>query len=228
MSDAWPFAGLSLQCGDVELRLPTDPEVEVLAVLAEETIVPAGREDWLPFLKERPTERNERLRNVMRFHWSMRAALSIDDWHLAFAIYHRRRIVGTISMYAKQFSARRVVRTGSWVVGREQRQGIGTTARAMLIELSFHYLMAEYMESSYVKDNVASGWVSNKLGYQFNGISVDDRCDPPPTLHHMILTRPGWQTVRPAMLNDMSVAGVEPCLPLLIRQPQEPLSPNVR
>jgi RimJ/RimL family protein N-acetyltransferase len=218
---AWPFFDLKLHLGAVDLAIPTDDVVLQLAELAEEPIVPAGKEEWLPFLANRATDRNERLRRVMQFHWSTRANHSIDSWQLAFGIYFRGRPQGTISLYSEQFTNRRIVRTGSWIVQHAQGAGLGTTARSMLIEMSMRLLEAKYVESRYVETNAASARVSEKLGYEPNGYHIDDRLNPAPIIRNVILTRDRWKDVRPAQLDKLHIEGFDACKPLLVHDGME-------
>jgi hypothetical protein len=61
-------------------------------------------------------------------------------------------------------------------------------------------------------DNEASNRVSRGLGYEPNGTDWDTRRGKPARIQHWRLTRDAWERVR---RDDIELAGVEECLPVL-------------
>jgi RimJ/RimL family protein N-acetyltransferase len=68
--------------------------------------------------------------NVLRHHWQLRAAHRPNDWKINFLIRLDGRVIGTQTVYAKDFSVTRQIRTGSWIGRRRQGNGYGKEVRA--------------------------------------------------------------------------------------------------
>jgi RimJ/RimL family protein N-acetyltransferase len=206
----WPFASLRIRTPVLELRYPDDDDLVTLARLAAEGIHDPAT---MPFLV--PWTRAESLdleRSILQHSWLQRATLSRDDWRLLFAVSHEGGLLGIQGIEAKQFSVRRTVETGSWLVRWAQGRGIGTEMRAAVLHLAFAGLGAEEAHSGSFTDNPASAGVSRRNGYESNGEGVVDREGEPARLQRWVLTRANWESRR---RDDITIEGMGACLSLL-------------
>jgi RimJ/RimL family protein N-acetyltransferase len=157
--DAWPLARLQFVSGDLTLRLGCEDDA-VRMVAASESIVPSGREYWLPWLENRAAETSQRVVSFLNHVWSARAELKPESWSLNFVVLHDGVPIGVQGLHTVLFAQSRVARTGSWLSQGRHGQGIGTRMRAMVLGLAFDHLEARYAMSSYAHDNEASAAVS--------------------------------------------------------------------
>ena len=208
--DIWPFAALRITTPRLELRYPDDDDLVALAHLAVEGIHdPATMPFFVPWTRAEPDELE---RGVLQFSWGRRSSLTRDDWSLPFVVCSAGEPVGVQDVYAKQFSVRRTVESGSWLVQREQGRGIGTEMRAAVLHLAFAGLGAEEAHSGSFFDNQASAAVSRHIGYAPNGQEILDREGEPARLQRWVLTRAVWT---PHRRDDIAIEGLDACLPLL-------------
>jgi RimJ/RimL family protein N-acetyltransferase len=206
----WPFAALSIRTPTVELRYPDDDDLVALAHVAAEGIHdPETMPFYVPWTR---AESPELERGVLQNGWRQRASLTRDDWRLPFAVSHDGELVGVQSVEAKHFAVRRTVDTGSWLVRRAQGLGIGTEMRAAVLHFAFAGLGAEEALSGSYVDNPSSTAVSRHNGYEPNGEEIFDREGEPVRMQRWVLTRARWAAQR---RDDITIAGLEVCLPLL-------------
>jgi RimJ/RimL family protein N-acetyltransferase len=209
-ADIWPLAALRITTPTVELRYADDDDLPALARLTVEGIHdPATMPFSEPWTR---VESPERERRTLQHYWRMRAALSKDDWNLPFAVSYEGEVVGVQGIEAKQFSVRRTVETGSWLVQRAQGRGIGTEMRAAVLHFAFAGLGAEEALSGSFVDNPASAAVSRHNDYVPNGQVIHAREGEPARMQRWVLTRANWT---PRRRDDIKVEGLEACLPLL-------------
>lgn len=202
----WPLYDLRLHTPDLELRLPTEPELVALCGVAR-----AGIHDpaVMPFLvpwTDKPSPRFER--EFMAHHWSARAAWSPQRWSLGLAAFHDGEPIGCQTVEASQFAVLREVATGSWLGKAFQSRGFGKQMRAAVLHLAFAELGAVLARSSAFLDNPASRAVSLALGYRDNGVSRHVRRGEPAEDGHVVLTRESWRERR---FCEVAVAGLETC-----------------
>jgi GNAT superfamily N-acetyltransferase len=105
------------------------------------------------------------------------------------------------------------VDTFSWLARRYQGQGLGREMREAMLHLVFEGLGAERAGSEAFEDNSPSIAVSRAVGYEQNGVQWALRQDRPAPMVRFLMTRQRWLERR---RNDITVDGVEPCLPLLV------------
>ena len=107
---------------------------------------------------------------MFQHHWLQLGNWAPDDWTLNFAVFDHGRIVGQQAISARNFATLHEVGTGSWIGLRHQGRGIGTEMRAAVLHLAFAGLQATDAVSGAFADNPSSFRVSEKLGYEADGI----------------------------------------------------------
>ena len=209
MTQWWPLAGLRLLTPRLELRLPTDRDLDELADLAAAGVHdPEVQPFGFPWTDVSPAER---ARSTVLYHWSQRGAWKPERWSLDLVVVRGGAVVGMQGMSAADFAVLREVSTGSWLGQDHQRQGIGTEMRAALLHLAFAGLEAQYATSTAFTDNPASLGVSRNLGYADDGIQRQVSRGQPATLQRLRLDRHSWAATHSL---PVTIVGLQPCLPL--------------
>lgn len=210
----WPLFGLRIATPRLELRVPTDAELPFILEVARDI----HREgDAFPFTRRwSELDDPEFTDGFVQHHWRARALLAPSDWALQLCVWHEGQPIGSQGIWAKNFAELRAVDTGSWL-GREfQGRGFGTEMRAGVLEFAFEGLGAVEAHSSARIANPASIAVSERLGYEPNGLrrfsfggDVDDE-------QLLRLTIDRWRAHR---RDGVTVDGLEPCLRMLGAEP---------
>jgi RimJ/RimL family protein N-acetyltransferase len=209
MTTWWPLAELRLLTPRLELRLPTDGDLDELADLAAAGVHdPEVQPFGFPWTDVSPAER---ARSTVLYHWSQWGAWKPERWSLNLVVVRDGAVVGMQGMVAADFAVLREVSTGSWLGQAHQRQGVGTEMRAALLHLAFAGLSAQYATSTAFTDNPASLGVSRKLGYADDGIQRQVSRGQPATLQRLRLDRHSWAATNSL---PVTIVGLEPCLPL--------------
>lgn len=204
----WPLPGLRLRTGHLELRLPDAADLTALAALAAAGV---HDPDVQPFaVAWTDVQPAERAISTMRYHWSCLGSWQPSKWTLNLVTVVDGVVVGTQGMSAGDFGVLREVGTGSWLGMPYQRQGIGTAMRAAVLALAFDGLGAEFATSTAFVDNASSLRVSRKLGYADDGIERSVVRGKPHESRRLRLDRASWQAHRTI---DVTISGLEPCLP---------------
>jgi RimJ/RimL family protein N-acetyltransferase len=207
--DHWPLVGLRLTTARLELRLPSCEELGELADLAADGMHDPGSR---PFLASWPSlPPRQRARALVQRHWRTRGEWSEDDWSLDLAVFADGQVVGEQRVSARDFRVLREVSTFSWLGVRHQGRGIGTHMRAAALHLAFAGLGATDALSQAFDHNVASLRVSEKLGYQPDGIERHAAQGRITTTCRLRLTRDRWEATGRV---PVAVTGLAPCLPL--------------
>ncbi|MFE5710142.1 GNAT family N-acetyltransferase [Streptomyces sp. NPDC056501] len=187
----WPITELELSTPDLVLRLPSDAELDELAQVAAEGVVPDGAVFFpQPWASAPPAER---ARSVVQNHWWARGDWSRDNWRLLLAVFHDGQVIGQQNLSARDFATTGEARTGFWLGRRFQGQGYGTQMRAAALALAFDGLDAARVTSTAFADNASSRGVSRKFGYQPNGvhrIAVEGR---PFDAYEEVIASADWQ-----------------------------------
>ena len=164
----WPLAQLRLQTPRLELRLPAEQDLDVLAALAARGVHDALVQPFtFPWTDVSPAER---ARGTLQYQWRQWGEWTPESWGLELAVVHDGTVVGIQSMAAENFAVLRQVSTGSWLGISHQGKGIGTEMRAAILYLAFAGLGAPDAVSAAFTDNPASLGVSRKLVYAEDGI----------------------------------------------------------
>ena len=165
--------GLRITAGPLELRGITD---DLLGPLADIAVAGIHDRDAMPFYVPWSTAPAEVLpRQFAQYHWSQRAAFSLSKWSLDLAAFWEGELVGVQGMSTKDYLVTRTGGTGSWIGCGYQGRGIGTAMRQVFCALAFDHLDAAQITSGAFTDNPASLGVSQKVGYQKNGVRRVER-----------------------------------------------------
>ncbi|HEY2669077.1 MAG TPA: GNAT family N-acetyltransferase [Rugosimonospora sp.] len=193
----------------LELRLPREEELAELAHLAGRGVHRAGERPFLtPWTDGSP---EDRARSVLQGHWGRLGGWSAAAWGLGLGVFRHGDPLGVVTVGGRDFPVVREVTTSSWLGIDHQGKGYGTEARVGLLALAFEHLDARAALSEVFQDNHASQAVSRKLGYEYDGISVDARGDEAVVSDRLRLTRQRWiQGQRPAVRVD----GIAACRPM--------------
>ena len=200
-----PLFGLRIRTPRLELRLPTEPELNELYKLAEAGIHPPGE---MPFGVAWTDDL--RRESFLAYHRSLRESWMPEAWTLDLGTWIDGVLAGVQGIGADDYAERRTIGTGSWLGDRFQGQGVGTEMRTAVVELAFRELEALAVTSSAFEANAASRRVSEKLGYRVVGHeTMSPRGVPEPHLK-LRLDRSDWHGAP----FPIEVEGVEPCLTL--------------
>ena len=116
--------------------------------------------------------------------------------------------VGMQDLIGHEFDTFGTVETFSWLSSDVRRRGIGSEMRSAILHLAFEGLGAEEAHSEANADNAGSNGVSERLGYERNGLAWAT-CDGQPVLgQRWRLVRDTWATRR---RDDITMRGVEAC-----------------
>ncbi|MFD4459982.1 GNAT family N-acetyltransferase [Nocardia sp. NPDC058480] len=208
--DHWPLYGLRLTTPRLELRLPSGDELAALADLAAEGVHDPERMPFsVPWTDLAPPER---ARSVVQHHWLQLGTWAPDNWALNLAVFEHGRIVGQQTIAARDYATLREVDTGSWIGLRHQGRGIGTEMRAAVLHLAFAGLQATDAVSGAFADNPSSFRVSEKLGYEPDGIQRLTVREKVTVMRRVRLPRTKWES---RQRTTVRIDGLIPCLPLL-------------
>ncbi|WP_037604419.1 GNAT family N-acetyltransferase [Streptacidiphilus rugosus] len=207
--DHWPLLGLRVTTPRLELRLPDDDELAELAELAAGGVHEPDRMPFLVPWTDLPPA--ERARSVVQHHWLCRGNWTPDDWALNLAVFVDGRVAGLQTVAGRRFAVLREIDTGSWLGRRFQGQGIGTEMRAAVLHLGFAGLGAVQATSGALEDNASSFAVSQKHGYEPDGVSRHVVRGVPVTSRRLRLTRERWKARAQV---EVSISGLAPCLPM--------------
>jgi RimJ/RimL family protein N-acetyltransferase len=206
----WPIVDLRVRTPRLELRIPDDDELIVLARLVESGI---HSPDYMPFVVPWTDNRPPELgRKLMQLHWRARSRWSPRSWELHFVALEGGEMVGAQDLEADDFGVLRTVAGGVWVGRSHQRRGLGTEMREAVLHLAFAGLGARTARATTFDDNEASMGMFHKLGYTTNGSDPAVRRGAPARCLRFQLDRAGWERIR---RDDITVEGLEPCLALL-------------
>jgi RimJ/RimL family protein N-acetyltransferase len=211
LAGLWPLLGLVTETPRLQLRLPREDELPVLAQAARDIAGPDGPRLQMPWMYgDSPCME----RQFLQRHWRALAHWKPASWHLPLAVFLAAEPIGVQDLWAEEFAQRRSVGTGSWITRARQGRGYGTEARAAVLDLAFGHLGADEALTDYMEGNHASERVSRKLGYLPNGQRTAHRDDAGRVTEYQLrLDRPAWESH--ARRDRTTVSGLGPCLPML-------------
>lgn len=210
MSQPWPLYELRVRTPLLELRLPTDAELALLADRACGNVLPPERASHLSEWTQLPP--GEFQSKFMQYHWLLRGNWSPVKWALALGVYPRGETepVGMQDLRAERFLRLRTVQTSSWLLRDYQRQGLGREMRHAMLQLVFTELGALEAHTNAHEANTGSNRISQALGYHPNGVTRQVLCGES---FRQLRYRLCFQDYRPRA--DIHVSGVGACRQLL-------------
>lgn len=193
IEEIWPQFGLRIGCGPLELSVVRDDNIPVLVDLAERGIHPP---ECMPFaFPWTDAPKTELARNMAVHYWESRARNTRERWSLELVVRRDGEVVGIQAFATENYLVTRTGETGSWLGLEHQGQGTGTLMRQTMCTFLFDHLDAEEITSAAFVDNPASGAVSRKVGYSFNGRTREKRRDGELAIAERLVLRPA-QLVR--------------------------------
>lgn len=200
----WPPFQLRIIWGEIELRVARERDLVGLARAADD--IYEGTET--PFTRawsDEPTPVREK--SALRHHWSALANIQPEKWDIHLVVVFQGKPIGVQSIHSTDFPQIRTVRTGSWITRSMQGKGIGTRVRRMILQLCFESLNARRAETSAYLDNKPSQSVTEKLGYERNGIEEMSPYGKPREAQRYLLKAENWLQHRS---DEIVIAGVTP------------------
>nr|XP_061840639.1 acetyl- and succinyl-CoA transferase MRA_812-like [Nerophis lumbriciformis] len=201
----WPFFDLVVRTPMLELRVPTDAEIETLVQSVDSSIY--DRTGFMPFHIDWTGDPIE----SMKYFWSTRSGWTPDNWTLTLVPFIDGEPLGNQALRAMDFPIVRRVDTGSWLVSSAQGRGIGTEMRAAALHLAFAGLDALEAQSEAHVDNKASNGVSRALGYEVTHRAQSRFGSERGEVYNLMLRREMWEERR---RDDIEIIGLDACLPL--------------
>jgi RimJ/RimL family protein N-acetyltransferase len=210
----WPLFDLRVRTPRLELRYPSDRDLDALAAVLAEGIHDPDR---MPFAHPWTRAESPDLeRSAYRHWWRTRAEVEPASWSLPMVVVVDDERVGMQDVGAREFAVTRTVNTGSWLLQRAQGRGTGREMRAAVLHLAFAGLGAVAAYTSAFDDNPASLGVTRALGYEPNGSRLYAREGEPVRALEFVLTRERWEATR---RHDIDIEGLEECRVLLGADP---------
>lgn len=207
----WPLFDLVIRTPTLELRYIDDESAAGLMEIA--AIDGVHPPDFMPFSSPWTRFEPPKLQEQgMQHFWRVRSETSAAKWELPFAVHHEGQLVGSQGLGGTDFAVTRWFVTGSWLGRSHQGQGIGKEMRAAVLHLGFAGLGAEHAATEAWHDNAASVGVTRSLGYTPNGFDITTREGKADRHLRFVLARADWESRR---RGDITIEGLEPCLPLL-------------
>jgi RimJ/RimL family protein N-acetyltransferase len=208
-STAWPLFELRVTTPQLTLRLPTDAELMRLADRAAGRVLPPEQAIFMTEWTQLPSPRFER--NLMQFHWRLRADWTPARWWLALGIYPtgEEDAVGGIDATTEQFARTRAATSGWWLLQEWRGRGLGREALAALAHLLFDGLDAHEVRAIVHPDNAASLGAARAAGFIHDGTERSIGGDGVAyDAVRVLLRRDGWTQRRRA---DIAIAGLDGC-----------------
>lgn len=175
LADAIPLFRLRIRSARLELRLPHPNELPALGAAAASGI---HRPEERPFLAG-PGETSwallppdERSKNLIQWNLAALGRWKPAKWRLELAVFADGEPIGVQAVHAEHYAIIRQVTTGSWLRLDRHGNGLGTEMREAALALMFDHLSGESARTFTYDHNAASNRVSEKLGYQPDGIDI--------------------------------------------------------
>lgn len=196
----------------LELRAATDERLEALAPLVAAGKANADPPPWDDPCSFYESDPDKRVNGWMQAIWRRRGTVSPDSWRLYFVAYLDDEPVGQQDLSGHDFADLGMVESTSWVSADQRGRGLATEMRAGILHLAFEGLGAREAHSEAAADNVGSNAVSERLGYQRNGVGWATHQGKPVLGQRWRLTREDWLAGR---RSDIALTGVDACRQVL-------------
>lgn len=192
----------------LELRGATDELLEALAPLVATGQAMADPPPWDDPSAFYEPDPDVRVRKWMQSIWRGRGTVRPGVWRLYFVVFVDGDPVGQQDLTGHEFDIFGIVESTSWVASDVRRRGIGSEMRSAILHLAFHGLGASEAHSEGAVDNAGSNTVSERLGYEPNGLAWATHQGKPVLGQRWRLDRATWNERR---RGDIRMAGVEAC-----------------
>lgn len=205
---SYPPLNVLIRTPRLELRAATDERLAALAPLVaagQATADPPPWDDPSSFYESDP---EARVNGWLQAVWRGRGTVRPDAWRLYFVAFVDDEPVGQQDLTGHDFNDFGTVESTSWVATDRRGQGIGAEMRAAILHLAFDGLGAREANSEGAIDNAPSNAVSERLGYEPNGVSWATHQGKPVLGQRWRLTRENWM---PGRRGDIELIGVEAC-----------------
>jgi RimJ/RimL family protein N-acetyltransferase len=207
VSTSYPPLNVSVETPRLTLLGATDDLLYQLLPVVRAGIV-SGTESPFDDPMSLYADSPEREWRWLRAIWKGRGAANPDSWRLYFVVVVDGEAVGMQDLIGEEFASFGTVTSFSWLKPGVRASGIGTEMRSAILHLAFAGLGAREASSEGFLDNAASNRVSQKAGYQPNGLNWASRRGEPAQLQKWTLTREAWESIR---RDDITLSGVEEC-----------------
>ena len=168
IASLFPPARVRIVTPRLELRLPTEVEIVAMHERAGEGIHdPAVMPFAFPWTDDPDETRGF---GTYQAHVRPRGAWKPDDWYCMFGVFVDGEPVGAQDIAASNFGILREVGSGSWLAQAFHGRGLGTEMREAMLHFGFDTLGALAANSGAYVDNPSSIRVSEKCGYERNGV----------------------------------------------------------
>ena len=201
----WPLFDLEITTPRLSLRYVDDALGAALAELAATGIHdPATTPFGIPWTDVQPPALE---RETLKYYWRCRADTAPTAWNLHLAVLAGNTVVGTTSLFAKDFNTLGQFETGSWLGRRYQGTGIGKQMRLASLVLGFRGFGARLAHTSAWHDNAGSLGVTKALGYTEIGSRWAMRRDQRDRQIHYEMTRQEFEALDS---DQITIGGLEP------------------
>jgi RimJ/RimL family protein N-acetyltransferase len=222
MAHTYPPLNIQVRTPSLTLVGASDDVLERLVPVVRDGVVEPDQapfDDPMSLYEDSPQREWKWLRRI----WSGRARVDPQWWRLYFVVMVEGNPVGMQDLIGVNFDVLGTVTTFSWLQPSFRGRGLGTEMRRAILHLAFAGLGAREAASEAFADNDASNGVSRALGYVPNGTSWATRRGDPAMLTAWKLPRNRWEQNRS---DDIQLAGVEACLPVLGLDPHSSRPPG--
>lgn len=175
LADAVPLLSIRVRSARLELRLPHPDELPALAAAAASGIHLPGERPFLAGPGETAwalLPPQERAMSLIQWNLSALGSWKPAKWRLELGVFHDGQPIGVQAVHAEHYAITRQVTTGSWLRLNHHGMGLGTEMREATLALVFDHLDGAWARTFTYDHNVASNRVSEKLGYQTDGLDV--------------------------------------------------------
>ena len=188
----WPLAGLRIRTDRLQLRWPTEDDIDALADCA---IGGIHAPDYMPFFSMWTDGTGEQVaQRIMQRLWKASALWTPQDWTAYFVVVHDGAVIGCQSLGATNFGVLREGLVTAWLGREYQGFGFGLESRSAVLDLAFRGLNAQAVLSIARQDNMPSLAVARKLGFEHDGVESTVVRGTRIGCDRLRLTRERWQT----------------------------------
>lgn len=200
----WPLSRMVIATRRLELRWPSDADIDALAECAVSGMGEPGY--YMPFWTDGTPAAVAR--SVVQRCWETAGVWRPDDWTLGLAVVHGGEVIGCQTLGARDFVALREGLVTAWFDHRHHGKGFGTESRAAVLQLAFSELGAADVLTVVRQENRRSLGVAHRLGFAFDGVQHNTVRGRRVACNRLRLTRERWETMD---RETFEIRGLEGC-----------------